>query len=164
MLFHGLIVHSSMLLSSIQVQMNHNLIIQLSVGGPLLISTSWNLCTNPCVNMFSVVTGMYLWVELLYHMFMFNFLRNSNKSFLTAAALFYIPTSSVQGSSLSTFLPHVFSFLFFKLIFIRDSCFTVLAWISHMYISISFFGFPSCLGHRHPCAGLHVLISYLFYT
>ena len=51
--------------------------------------------------------------------FMFNFLRNSNKSFSTAGALFYIPTSNVQGSSLSTSLPHVFSFLFFKLIFIR---------------------------------------------
>ena len=155
MLFHGLMVHSSMLLSSIQVQMNHNLIIHLSVGGPLAYFHILKfMCKFLWEHMFSVVTGMYLWVELLYHMvngnplqysclenpmdkrslvgyspwghkesgttewpylltyFMSNFLRNSNKSFFTAAALFYIPTSKVQGSSLSTSLPHIFLFIF----------------------------------------------------
>ena len=69
MLFHGLMVHSSMLLSSIQVQMNHNLIIHLSVGGPLAYFHILKfMCKFLWEHMFSVVTGMYLWVELLYHM------------------------------------------------------------------------------------------------
>ena len=69
MLFHGLMVYSSILLSSIQVQRNHNLITHLSVGGPLayfhILKFMYKFLWE---HMFSVVMGMYLWVELLYHM------------------------------------------------------------------------------------------------
>ena len=61
MLFHGLMVYSSILLSSIQVQRNHNLITHLSVGGPLayfhILKFMYKFLWE---HMFSVVMGMYL--------------------------------------------------------------------------------------------------------
>ena len=164
MLFHGLMVHSSMLLSSIQVQMNHNLIIHLSVGGPLAYFHILKfMCKFLWEHMFSVVTGMYLWVELLYHMVNGNPLQYSclenpmdKRSLvgyspwghkesgttewpylltylLTSCLTFWETPTKVFSQQRHCFIfpparyrdpvcphpCHIFSFLFFKLIFIR---------------------------------------------